>query len=84
MQVPRRALGVCQLNNIIYAIGGYNNEGDLGVVEVFDPVTGEWKLKTEMSMKRSYLSIVPINSSIYAIGGTNNGKPVNTVEQFIP
>ncbi len=84
LQVPRRALGVCQLNNIIYAIGGYNNEGDLGVVEVFDPVTGEWKLKTEMSMKRSYLSIVPINSSIYAIGGTNNGKPVNTVEQFIP
>ena len=64
MNTVRRALGVCQVNGLIYAIGGFNKDGDLNTVEVYNPSTNEWQTKKEMTMKRSYLSAVAVKGSL--------------------
>ncbi len=48
MPTPRYALQAIAIDDLIYALGGRSNNEPSDVVEVFDPKTQTWSLKTRM------------------------------------
>ncbi|KAK1792539.1 hypothetical protein P4O66_012479, partial [Electrophorus voltai] len=42
MSVSRDAVGVCLLGDRLYAVGGYDGQVYLNIVEAYDPQTNEW------------------------------------------
>ena len=70
MSTARGGLGVAVVNGKIYAIGGSNEDTQLGVTEEYNPVTDSWTTKTSMPTPRSGFAIVVYQNKIYCIGGT--------------
>ncbi len=70
MSTARGGLGVAVVNSKIYAIGGSNEDTQLGVTEEYNPVTDTWTTKKSMPTPRSGFAIVVYQSKIYCIGGT--------------
>ncbi|WP_265446661.1 S8 family serine peptidase [Acetivibrio straminisolvens] len=91
LKIPRRDMGVVEVNNQIYVIGGENANGYVGEVEEFssvtgsrvltniDPITGE--NKCEMPTPRTKVAVASFGNKIYAIGGFD-GSYSNKVEVF--
>ncbi len=46
MPTPRVELGLVTINGKIYAIGGGNTSGALSKVEMYDPITNTWTIKS--------------------------------------
>lgn len=42
MSVARDAVGVCLLGNELVAVGGYDGQRYLTLVETYDPIINEW------------------------------------------
>lgn len=55
MCVNRRGVGVGVLDDILYAVGGYNELGTLKSVEAYRPSTGVWTLMADMHLPRKNL-----------------------------
>ena len=55
MGVRRSSVGVGVLKGSLYAVGGYDGASRqcLSSVEKYDPVTDQWELVTDMTVKRS-------------------------------
>jgi hypothetical protein len=70
MRTVRGGLGVAVVNDKIYAIGGSNNDTQLGVTEEYNPVTDTWTTKAPMPTPRSGFAIAVYQNKIYCIGGT--------------
>ena len=70
MLTARGGLGVAVVNDLIYAIGGSNNDTQLGVTEEYNPVTDTWTTKAPMPTRRSGFAIAVYQNKIYCIGGT--------------
>jgi hypothetical protein len=81
MPTARGGLGVAVVNDQIYAIGGSNNDTQLGVTEEYNPVTDTWTAKTPMPTPRSGFAIAVYQNKIYCIGGTT-GDSDNFVSGF--
>ena len=81
MPTARGRLGVAVVNDQIYAIGGSNNDTQLGVTEVYNPITDTWTTKTPMPTSRSGFAIAVYQNKIYCIGGTT-GDSDNFVSGF--
>jgi hypothetical protein len=81
MPTARGGLGVAVVNDQIYAIGGSNNDTQLGVTEEYNPVTDTWTTKTPMPTPRSGFAIAVYQNKIYCIGGTT-GDNDNFVSGF--
>ena len=81
MLTARAGLGVAVLNGKIYAIGGLNNDTQLGVTEEYNPITDTWTTKSPMPTPRSGFAIVVYQNRIYCIGGTT-GDSDNFVSGF--
>lgn len=43
MSVPRDAVGVCVLGDRLMAVGGYDGQQYLTLVEAYDPHLNEWE-----------------------------------------
>ena len=43
MSLGRDSVGVCVLGDLLFAIGGYDGQAYLALVETYDPITNEWK-----------------------------------------
>ncbi|XP_029348635.1 kelch-like protein 2 [Acyrthosiphon pisum] len=87
MSSKRSYPGVCVLNNILYAVGGYVYSSEiiyLKSVECYDPSLGTWKHVAEMSKGRCDVSIGVIDGIIYAIGGYNELGYCKSVEAYRP
>ena len=69
MSTARGGLGVAVVNGKIYAIGGANNDTQLGVTEEYNPVTDTWTTKESMPTPRSGFAIAVYQNKIYCIGG---------------
>ena len=54
----------------IYAIGGWNNAGDVSVVEMYDPPIDRWTKRADMPTARTFLSASVVDGKIYVIGGS--------------
>ncbi len=74
MSTARGGLGVAVVNGKIYAIGGSNEETQLGVTEEYNPITDTWTTKTSMPTPRSGFVTVVYQNKIYCIGGTTGNS----------
>ena len=75
MPTPRLQAGAAVVDGKIYVVGGYSvidrRMKILKVVEVYDPQTGTWVRKQDMSIPRRQFGIGVAAGKIYAIGGEN-------------
>lgn len=59
----------------IYAVGGLTKNGDaVSTVEIYDPVTDEWREGEQMSMLRSRVGVAVLGGKLYAFGGKIEAK----------
>src|SRR6516164_2621961 len=57
-------------DGIIYVVGGYDDTGDLNVLESYDPKSRQWTTLAPMPTARSALAAATgLDGRIYAIGG---------------
>lgn len=83
---PRTEVGVVNLNEKIYVIGGFTPDGIAEKVEVYDPASGEWSEAAPLPRALHHVAVVAVNGKIYVIGGFATGmwSPVNTVYAYDP
>jgi N-acetylneuraminic acid mutarotase len=90
MPTPRIWAASCQVDGIIYVIGGLTKtslQRGVRAVEAYDPATNTWAKKASMSEPRLCLVACSVNGKIYAIGGdfdANYTKPTDVVEEYDP
>ncbi|XP_052276834.1 kelch-like protein 8 isoform X2 [Dreissena polymorpha] len=87
MHTRRRHVGVCCLNDQIYAVGGHNGTKHLGSGEVFDPFTAKWRKVASMVTQRTGvrgLGLASLGGAIYAVGGLDDKTCFDTVERYDP
>lgn len=64
----------------IFAVGGLTKNGDsVSTVEIYDPITKEWRMGEAMSMLRSRVGVAVSNGKLYAFGGFNGTERLSTV-----
>jgi N-acetylneuraminic acid mutarotase len=79
----RFGLGVGVVNDVLYAIGGFQG-AFLGTVEAYDPVTNAWTPRASMPTVRAGFGVGVVDGIIYVVGGVTNGVRVATVEAYNP
>ncbi|XP_016658623.1 ring canal kelch homolog isoform X2 [Acyrthosiphon pisum] len=81
MAIKRCDVGVGILNNLLYAVGGFDisTSEELNSVECYDPSLDEWKLVAPMSKRRSSFGIGVLDGVIYAVGGADTLEDCNSV-----
>lgn len=68
----------------IFAVGGLTKNGDsVSTVEIYDPLTKEWKMGEAMSMLRSRVGVAVTGGKLYAFGGFNGSERLSTVNILI-
>lgn len=72
MPTVRGALAVAVVNGKLYAIGGFDGEGNTGTVEEYDPGTNTWTPRAPLPTARDHLAAAAVNGQIYTIGGRLN------------
>ncbi|XP_055379108.1 kelch-like protein 18 [Condylostylus longicornis] len=69
----------------IYAVGGLTKNGEsVSTVEIYDPITKEWRMGEQMSMLRSRVGVAVTGGKLYAFGGFNGSERLSTVEVYDP
>lgn len=81
---PREGLGVAVVNGKIYAIGGYDGNGHLGVNEEYDPATNTWVMKKPMPTPRSRVGITVYQNKICVMGGSTDSGFTGANEVYDP
>lgn len=67
----------------IFAVGGLTKNGEsVSTVEIFDPLTREWKMGEAMSMLRSRVGVAVSDGKLYAFGGFNGCERLSTVRKW--
>ncbi len=87
MPTPRGALAATELDGKLYAIGGYDGNGNTGAVEVYDPSTNRWAVKAPLPTPRDHLAAVAVKNRLYAVGGRLNrdyGRNLAAAEVYDP
>jgi N-acetylneuraminic acid mutarotase len=72
MPTARGALAVAELGGHLYAIGGYDGDGNTPAVETYDPVLNSWMSRAPLLTARDHLAAATVKGTIYAIGGRLN------------
>ncbi len=64
-------MSVCEVDGIIYAIGGFNDLSGTGLttVEAYNPQTDQWTTKASMPTGRICFSTSVVDGIIYVFGG---------------
>ncbi|KAL5238858.1 hypothetical protein ACI65C_006268 [Semiaphis heraclei] len=75
MSCCRRLVGVGVLNNLLYAVRGFDSSSEqcLKSVECYDPSIDTWTLVAELSVGRASVGIGILDGVIFAVGGFCNG-----------
>lgn len=81
---PRAGASASVFDNRIYVIGYYHSVTDLGINDMYDPLTNTWATKKAMPTPRGMLATAVVNDTIYAIAGGNPYSPLNKVEAYDP
>lgn len=84
MALSRYYFGCCEMQGLIYVIGGISNEGiELRSFEVYDPLSKRWSPLPPMGTRRAYLGVAALNDCIYSVGGWNETQDaLHTVEKY--
>lgn len=84
MPTRRESPRAAEINGVIYVYGGgIRCGGNTGVLEMFDPATGNWTSGTP-GMVRHRASVVALHGKLYAIGGNNDGVVLDVVQEYTP
>lgn len=84
MNVPRSRAGTAVLDNLIYAVGGANNNTFHSSVERYSFEDNKWELVASMSMPRIGLGCAVVRRLLYAIGGYDGKERLSHVECYDP
>ena len=92
MPTVRSDLSLSVVNNLIYAMGGWDGKERLTTVEIYDPSNNTWKKGTDMPIPREQFATAVVNGKIYLFLGNSvvkrRGKVIlktlNTVEVYDP
>ncbi|XP_063982748.1 kelch-like protein 10 [Diachasmimorpha longicaudata] len=84
MNSRRCYVSVAVLNDMIYAIGGYNGHRRLNSVERYNYKENQWSLIASMNRQRSDGSATTLNNKIYIVGGFNGHECLSTAEVYNP
>ena len=85
MTYARGGLGLAEVGNKIYAIGGQNTSGVVAYVEEYDPFADAWTTKTAIPSATTEMAIASYNDSIYIFGGKNSsGTELSAVRIYNP
>ena len=91
--IARFGHGLVMLNNYIYAVGGYGDDGGrVACVERYSEASRKWETMPPLLNVRSALGCDALRGKIYVAGGYGPGTPgsghqnelVKTVEMFDP
>ena len=82
-------MSVAELDGQIYVLGGYPyTRISTTVVQVYDPVTDQWRRSVPLPVALNHTMSVSVNGVLYVIGGQTDaggdGPFVNTVYAFDP
>ncbi|XP_016397223.1 kelch-like protein 18 [Sinocyclocheilus rhinocerous] len=84
MSTARSRVGVAVMNELLYAIGGYDGQSRLRTVEVYNPETDTWTKVASMNTQRSAMGTVVVDGHIYVCGGYDGKSSLNSVECYSP
>ncbi len=88
MPTVRSFMGAGVVDGKIYTIGGYYYDGVsdyyVPTVEMYDPATDTWAVRTSMPKSRSHLVAGVVDGKIYAIGGYDGETELGTVQVYDP
>jgi hypothetical protein len=83
MNHRRAGLGAVSVRGYLYALGGYDNQSSLNIVERAmintDGSLGSWQIMNAMSKTRNDVATATVGGYIYALGGYGTGL-LTTVE----
>jgi hypothetical protein len=82
MPTSRGGLGTAASSGKIYAIGGLNDNGELNVNEMFDPIADRWVTKTPMPTARTGFATAFYEDKIFIIGGSVGDSFTGNVEVY--
>jgi hypothetical protein len=77
--------GVASTRGKLYVHGGYSGEGfdaPTDALQVYDPATGTWTLRSPSGPSRAAHTLVPRGRLLHAVGGVSEGAPSRTVEIY--
>ncbi|XP_045140970.1 kelch-like protein 3 [Echinops telfairi] len=86
MQERRSTLGAAVLNDLLYAVGGFDGSTGLASVEAYSYKTNEWFFVAPMNTRRSSVGVGVVEGKLYAVGGYDGASRqcLSTVEQYNP
>ena len=84
MGTRRSCLGLCSLDGLLYAVGGYDGASCLNSVERYDPLTGIWSCCPALSQRRRYCRLTSLDGCVWAVGGLDASNAIATVERLDP
>lgn len=72
-------VSTCSIRGKLYAVGlGWGDPASsLGRVEVYDPVSDNWELRSDIPTSRSSAAAAVFKNRCYVIGGANSGGPLS-------
>ena len=80
MTTARDFPGVLRLQSALVVAGGYTDEGDTNVVEIFKPDTSQWYSTDPLPTACRDISLTGGGNTCYAIGGY---KPISSLNQAL-
>lgn len=83
MSTPRRGLALVNVEDALYALGGYNAwDGFLGVVERYDPGRDVWERLDWTIAPRTWAAGLADGEAIVLIGGFDGSGPLARIERI--
>lgn len=68
-------------DDILIVMGGFGSQQNmLEVVEQYDPKTGEWSRRPNLTKRRRYVASASLNGKVYIIGGYDGQSRLSLVE----
>jgi N-acetylneuraminic acid mutarotase len=83
MPMARHAVKLIHLDDMVWAIGGYDGSTQLDKVEIYDVANNSWTTSPSLSTPRNWSSAWVSNGRIYVAGG-HNGAYLNSIEAYDP
>ena len=86
MSEPRLTACSVIIDNEMWVMGGYDDEGDnaLATVEVYSPKTNSWRSCTPMSQRREGAVAGVVGGRLVVAGGCDGEAPLTSAEAYMP
>ncbi|XP_029342297.1 kelch-like protein 2 [Acyrthosiphon pisum] len=84
MCVHRSLVGVGVLDDVLYAVGGWDGHQVLSSVEAYRPSTGVWSTIPDMHLSRRGAGVAVLGGLLYVIGGDDGASILDSVESYNP